>query len=138
MQATGRDPEAEPILRTIIASVPNDPNARLSLGLWLVRNGQSADALAELTAAAELGEQNPRFAYVYAVATADSGRPADAIAILEDSLERHPYDRDSLIALAVYKRQAGNLEDALAHAELLLNLEPDDASIRDFVAQLRR
>lgn len=138
MQTTSRDEEGGPVLREIIARLPNDPSARLALGLWLVRNGQSAAALAELKTAAELGEQNPRFAYVYAVAIADSGKPADAMAILRDSLERHPYDRDSLIALAVYERQAGNLEAAAAHADLLLRLEPDDTSIRDFVSQLRR
>jgi tetratricopeptide (TPR) repeat protein len=138
MQSTGRDAEGEPILRAIIARLPNDPNARLALGLWMVRNGRGAEALAELRAAAELGEPNPRFAYVYAVATADSGMPTEAMGILLDSLERHPYDRDSLIALAVYERQAGNLEAAIAHAELLLRLEPDDTSIRDFVEQLRR
>jgi len=138
MQATGRDAEGEPILREIIERAPNDPNARLSLGLWMVRNGRGAEALEQLKAAADEGEMNPRFAYVYAVATADSGRPTDAIAILKESIARHPFDRDSLIALAVYERQAGNIEDAMAHAELLLSLEPGDASIRDFVAQLRR
>lgn len=138
MQATGRDAEGGPILEEMIGRLPDDPNARLALGLWMVRNGRSAEALTELRAAAEKGEQNPRFAYVYAVATADSGKPGDAIAILRDSLERHPYDRDSLIAIAVYERQAGDMPAAIAHAELLLSLEPDDASIRDFVGQFRR
>jgi Flp pilus assembly protein TadD len=72
------------------------------------------------------------------VATADTGDVSEATSILRDSLERHPYDRDSLIALAVYERQAGDVDAAIAHAELLVHLEPDDASIRDFLAQLRR
>jgi tetratricopeptide (TPR) repeat protein len=138
MQSTGRDPEGGPILEALVARLPGDPNAHLALGLWMVRNGRSADALGELQQAAKLGSGNPRFAYVYAVALADSGQPSEAIAILADSLARHPYDRDSLIAIAVYERQAGNAAAAAAHAELLLRLEPDDASIRDFVAQIRR
>jgi tetratricopeptide (TPR) repeat protein/nitrate/TMAO reductase-like tetraheme cytochrome c subunit len=138
MQATGRDAEGEPILREIIGRLPNDPSARLSLGLWLVRNGRLPDALAELVIAAERGAESPRFAYVYAVALADSGNRDEAIQVLGASLERHPYDRDSLIALAVYESQAGNIEAAIARAELLARLEPEDASIRDFVNQLRR
>ncbi len=138
LQATGRDAEGGPILEAMIARLPDDPNAHLALGLWMVRNGRSADALEDLQAAARLGPANPRFAYVYAVALADSGRPSDAIALLRESLERHPYDRDSLIALAVYQRQTGDIAGAGSTADLLLRLEPDDASIRDFVAQIRR
>jgi tetratricopeptide (TPR) repeat protein len=138
LQATGRDAEGGAILEAAIARLPGDPNAHLALGLWMVRNGQGGAALGELRKAAELGPQNPRFAYVYGVALADSGRPSEAITVLLENLERHPYDRDSLIAVSVYERQAGDVEAAAAHAELLLSLEPDDASIRDFVAQIRR
>ena len=136
LQSTGRDAEGEPILRAIVAERPEDPSARLALGFWLTRTGQREAALDELRRAAEYGTAAPRFGYVYAVALADSGDTAEAMRVLEETLERFPYDRDSLIALAVYEQQAGNLAAAREHAALLLELEPNDASIRDFVNQL--
>jgi predicted TPR repeat methyltransferase len=69
---------------------------------------------------------------------ADGGDRDGAMAMLAGNLEAFPYDRDTLIALAVYESQAGDIAAATAHAELLAELEPEDASIRDFLNQLRR
>ncbi|MCB1499798.1 MAG: HEAT repeat domain-containing protein [Bauldia sp.] len=137
LQGADRDAEGEAVLREVMALVPDDPSPHLALGFWMVRNGRGGDALDELRRAAELGAGSPRFAYVYAVALADAGRTGEAITMLRDNLVRHPYDRDSLIAVAVYERQAGDIAAAIGHAELLARLEPDDASIRDFINQLR-
>ena len=137
-QSTSRDAEGEPVLRAIVAARPDDPSAHLALGFWLTRSGESEAALEELRLAADKGPESPRFSYVYAVALADSGDVAGAMRVLLENLERFPYDRDTLIALAVYEQQAGDLAAARGHAELLLQLEPNDASIRDFVNQLRR
>ena len=138
-QGSGRDAEGEPILRDLVARLPDEPNARLALGFWLVRNGEPEAAREELRRAAEEGASlSPRFAYVYAVSLADSGDRAGAIRVLSRNLDDFPYDRDTLIALAVYESQAGNMAAATAHAELLAALEPEDASIRDFLNQLRR
>jgi tetratricopeptide (TPR) repeat protein len=139
LQGAGRDVEGEPILRAIVERLPDEPNARLALGFWLVRNGQPEAAREELRRAEENGAAlSPRFAYVYAVSLADGGDRDQAIDILTGNLEHFPYDRDTLIALAVYESQAGDIAAATAHAELLARLEPEDASIRDFLNQLRR
>ena len=138
LQGLERDAEGEPILRAAIARVPGDPSSHLALGLWLTRNGRGEEAFAELRTAAELGEAGPRFAYVYAVALADRGDIAEAMRVLGESLQRHPYDRDTLSALAIYEHQSGDVEAAIGHAELLVRLEPDDASIRNLLDQLRQ
>lgn len=138
-QATGRDAEGEPILRGLVERLPDEPNARLALGFWLVRNGQPDAARDELRRAAEKGATlSPRFAYVYAVSLADGGDRDQAIDVLAGNLENFPYDRDTLLALAIYESQAGDMAAATTHAELLARLEPEDASIRDFLNQLRR
>lgn len=138
-QATGRDAEGEPILRGLVERLPDEPNARLALGFWLVRNGQPDAARDELRRAAETGATlSPRFAYVYAVSLADGGDRDQAIDVLAGNLENFPYDRDTLLALAIYESQAGDMAAATTHAELLARLEPEDASIRDFLNQLRR
>jgi len=139
LQGTGRDAEGEPILRAIVEKLPDEPNARMALGFWLVRNGKPDEAREDLRRAFEAGAAlSPRFAYVYAVSLADAGDRAAAMRILAGNLEPFPYDRDTLIALAVYESQDGDIAAATAHAELLARLEPEDASIRDFLNQLKR
>jgi tetratricopeptide (TPR) repeat protein len=136
-RALGRDGEAEPILRNMIARYPEAAAPHHALGLWLVRAGRRAEAVEELKRAAELAPDDPRMAYVYAVALAQSDR-AKAIGELQRSLARHPYHRATLSALAAFSRDAGATADALRYAETLATLEPDDPSIQAFVRQLRQ
>lgn len=136
-RALGRDGEAEPVLRDMIARYPEAAAPHHALGLWLVRASRRAEAVAELKRAAELAPDDPRMAYVYAVALAQSDR-AKAIAELQRSLARNPYHRETLSALAAFSRDAGASADALRYAETLAQLEPDDPSIQAFVKQLQR
>jgi Tfp pilus assembly protein PilF len=136
-RALGRDGEAEPVLRAMIARYPDAAAPHHALGLWLVRAGRRAEAVAELKRAAELAPDDPRMAYVYAVALAQNDR-AKAIKELQRSLARNPYHRETLSALAAFSRDAGATADALRYAETLAQLEPDDPSIKAFVRQLQR
>jgi hypothetical protein len=51
---------------------------------------------------------------------------------------RHPEDRDILLALATFSRDARNFPAALDYAERLARLAPGDREITDLVARLRR
>jgi hypothetical protein len=44
--------------------------------------------------------------------------------VLSDALRRHPYDRDILLALGMYEREAGRADAARSRAKLLRELEP--------------
>ena len=55
---------------------------------------------------------------------------------LDAALARHPYDRDLLIAQALYDREAGDAAQALQRAKLLAELEPDNADLRRFAQDL--
>ena len=134
----GRDPEAEPLLRAMISRQPTAAAAHYSLALWLIRARRHDAALAELKQAAELEPSEPRFSYVYAVALAELGNPAQAMQVLRTVLQLHPNHRDSLLALAGYERDAGNTDAAIRYATRLVELEPDDASVRQFLAELRQ
>ncbi|MEZ5786954.1 MAG: multiheme c-type cytochrome [Xanthobacteraceae bacterium] len=136
-RALGRDGDAEPVLRDMIARYPEAAAPHHALALWLVRAGRRAEAMEELKRAVELAPDDPRMAYVYAVALAQADR-AQAISALKRSLARHPYHRDTLSALAAFSRDAGDTVDALRYAETLAKLEPDDPSIQAFVRQLRQ
>lgn len=135
-RGSGRDAEGEAVLREAIAANPKEAALHGALGLWLVRAGRGGAALEELKLAAELGTDDPRNAYVYAVALSSAGMRPQAIAILEAGLARHPYDRNMLFAGASFERDAGDIEAARRYVEQLQTLEPGNPSIADFARQL--
>jgi Flp pilus assembly protein TadD len=74
---------------------------------------------------------------VYAVALHDTGRPAEAVAVLADTHRRRPADRETLVALATYVAERGDVKQALEYAERLAALDPDDQTARTLVETLR-
>ncbi len=132
----GREREAESVLATVIKANPDAAAPRHALGLSLVRQKRSNEALALLGEAARLAPDDSRYAYVHAVALHDAGRRQDAIKVLERALARAPYDREILFALAGYEREAGNIGKAAHRARLLVELEPDDPGVARFAKEL--
>jgi predicted CXXCH cytochrome family protein len=135
-RATGRDPDGERVLRDLLARDPRSAPAHHALGLLLVRQKRQADALRELETAARLAPDSSRYAYVYAVGLDGAGRRAQAIEVLERSLGRHPYDRDTLAALVAFTRETGGPRRALEYARRLALLEPGSAEAQQLVERL--
>ncbi|UCF74842.1 MAG: hypothetical protein JSU71_11315, partial [Betaproteobacteria bacterium] len=79
-----------------------------------------------------------RLRYVYAIALHDTGQREQARKTLEENVARHPYDRQSLAALAIYERAAGELDRARGRVRLLQELEPEDQGLAQFAAELER
>jgi Flp pilus assembly protein TadD len=104
----------------------------------LVRLKREDEALEELRRAAELEPDQPRYAYVYAVGLHSAGRGGEAITALKENLTRHPGDRDTLLALISFSRDAGDFSTALEYAEQLARIEPTNAEIATLVETLRR
>ena len=77
LRAQGRETEAESTLREGIATLPADATLHHALGLSLVRQQRSDEALRELRRATELDPDNARFRYVYEIALEELG-PAGA------------------------------------------------------------
>jgi hypothetical protein len=68
----------------------------------------------------------------------NSGGQGDrAIAVLTDGLGRHPGDRDILSALIAFNRTSGDLRSALAYAERLAAITPDDRNLAALIQLLR-
>ena len=65
-------------------------------------------------------------------------RVNDAIEVLKDSLARHPNDRETLVAIITFSRDAGNAATALEYAERLARMSPDDRGIAALIESLRR
>src|SRR5262245_15721073 len=133
----GRDGEGEEVLRTAIAASPRDGGLHHALGLALTRLKRPDQALDALRRAAELEPDRARYAYVYAVALHSSGRGSDAITLLKDVLVRNPDDRNTLLALVSFSRDAGDVAAALAYAEQAAKAAPNDRELANLVQQLR-
>jgi predicted CXXCH cytochrome family protein len=133
----GRDGEGEGVLRAAIAASQRDAGLHHALGLTLTRLKRPADALEELRQATELDPQRARYAYVYGVALHSAGRAGDAITVLNDNLARHPADRDTLLALVTFSRDAGDIASALRYAEQLNKIAPGDPNLARLIQDLR-
>jgi tetratricopeptide (TPR) repeat protein len=134
----GREGDAERVLREGLAAAPEAADLHHALGLSLVRQKRTAEALAPLGAAARLDTASARFGYVYAVALFDQGEARQAIAVLTAAETRHPADRDILQALASFSLQTADLPAARRWAERLVEVAPDDAGARQQLEQISR
>ena len=132
----GVDGEAEAVLRAGIAKVPDAAALHHALGLTLVRQKRTVDALKALADAAGLDPGNARFSYAFAVALYDAGKPKQALQVLDAALIRRPYDRDVLSALAHYRARAGDREAAQRYVNQLRGLDPESAEYAQMAKQL--
>ena len=135
---TGRDGEGENVLRSAIAASPRDAGLHHALGLALTRLKRTDAAIAELRRAAELEPDRARYAYVYAVALHSAGRGEEAMRALKENLVRHPGDRDTLLALVSFSRDAGDVAAALGYAEQLARVAPAEPGLAGLIENLRR
>ena len=126
------------MLRAALAASPQDAGLHHALGLALTRLKQREEALEELRRAAELDPERARYAYVYAVGLHSAGDVDAAVAILTASLARHPDDRDTLLALVSFSRDAGDFATALEYAERLARGAHGDAGLAALIENLRR
>ena len=133
----GREPDAEKVLRTAIASSRPDAGLHHALGLSLVRQKRSNEALEEFRVALAFEPDRPHYAYVYAVALHSAGRFSASMEVLSNGILRHPNDRSILMALITFNRDAGDVAASLGYAERLERLAPNDPEISRFLADLR-
>jgi tetratricopeptide (TPR) repeat protein len=134
----GRDADGEAVLRAALGNSPRDAGLHYALGLALTRLKQTDAALTELRRATELEPDRVRYAYVYAVGLHSSGRRSEALALLKKTLAKHPNDRDTLMALISFSRDAGDIPAALEYAERLAGMTPGDRDLLALIENLRR
>lgn len=133
-----RERETEQILRQALQMDSKHAGVYHALGLALVRQQRMRAALPALAQATQLQPAEPRYAYVYAVALHESGDNKHALEILQEANRRHPNDRDILVGLIEYNRQANNLRAAAAWARKLVALAPNDVGARRLLESLTR
>ncbi|WP_458181263.1 tetratricopeptide repeat protein [Bradyrhizobium sp. 14AA] len=134
----GRDSDGEKILREALSASAQDASLHHALGLTLVRQKRSEEALDELRRAASLDPDQARYAYVYAIGLNTAGRRDDALAVLMESLRGHPYNLELLSAALDLSRERGDAVAALEYAGRLAHLLPDDSRLADLIRELKR
>ncbi len=133
----GRDDDAGAVLADALRTSSRNAALLHAMGLYLVRAKHPAQALHDLGEAARLAPDNARFGYVYAIALEDAGQSDAAIDALQQVLRNHPYDRESLAAAVGIYAAHGNRNQALAYAERMHELDPDNRAIDQEISRLR-
>ncbi|MBY0364114.1 MAG: hypothetical protein K2X45_19580 [Phreatobacter sp.] len=123
---TGREAQAEATLRSATAAQPEAAAAHHALGLSLIRQRKHPEALAAIALASQFAPENPRYAYVHAVALRSLGEPADSARIAAEALARHPNNVDLLTLALDNALRANNLTEARRHIGRLVPLRPDN------------
>ena len=95
-------------------------------------------SLLNLAVLPNLIPNNARYPYVYAVGLHSAGRAGDAVAILKANLDKHPTDRDTLLALITFNRDSGKLHQLWLMPERLAQLAPGDRQVSELVDALKR
>lgn len=134
----GREADADDVLRQALGIHSGAAELHHALGLSLVRQRRGEEALQRLQRAAELAPDQPRYAYVLAVARHDLGDATAAREGLREALQRHPGNVDLLHVLAMYEVEAGHRNEARALVQRLLSLEPEHPSGRELLNWLDR
>jgi len=134
----GKDDEGELLLRKALKLSPQNAEVYHALGLLLVRKKRISEAVEALEKSAKLSPNNPHYSYVYAVALNNVGKTSQALKVLNEAHARHPNDREILYALVTFNRDMGNLDMARNYAEKLIELSPNDPSVKSLVNELQK
>jgi len=133
----GHDEEGESVLRDALSIAPDNPEVHHALGLALVRRKRPEVALDFLHRAWELRPEEARYVYVYGVGLHSTGQTDRALSVLDSGHDRHPGDRDLLVALVTINRDAGRIDAAIAYAERLVRLAPQDPQAGQLLRKLQ-
>jgi predicted CXXCH cytochrome family protein len=129
LRLTGRDDDAQQLLRSGMRAAPRQAGLHEALALALVRRGDKPAALRLLQRATRFASASAHSYYLYALALQDSGRIADARATLSTALQKHGGDRDLLLIHAAYQRQAGDTPGAKQTMARLAAINPHDPAL---------
>ncbi len=123
----GRLREAAELYRTILARRPNLELAYRHLAFVAWSAGDIQSAVGTLKSALAAGVRSPALVTQLATYLAESGAPAEAIALVAPLAARPDADLDTLNALGIAYARAGRAEPALETFRKMLAADPDNA-----------
>lgn len=137
LNALGKNDEAENLLKEVISTHPEVTGIHYSLGLLQAEMQKYQEATENLGKATRETPFNGRVFYNYGLLLNQIGETAEAEAALLNALALDPENSSFVYALSTFYLERDNREKALKYALILQQLNPDDASVRQFVEQLR-
>jgi arylsulfatase A-like enzyme/Tfp pilus assembly protein PilF len=123
----GRVPEAEAVFRSLIARRPDMTLSYLHLGFLLREQGRSADAIATLRRAREVGVADSEVEWRLGMYLSETGQLREAIPLLEAEAARPDPSVDALNALGIAYDRAGRTAVALETFQRILALDVRNA-----------
>lgn len=101
------DISGETVLRNALVQVRDKTAIHHALGLLLVRQKRHAEGIEYLRLSAESSSATDVYVYVYAIALHSTGKPKQAIKILEQAQKLYPTNSNIISALAAFKNELG-------------------------------
>ena len=134
LSGQGRNKEAEQFLRESIKIQPKWGQIHYSLGLLLAEDSQRLpEAIRSLERAAGYWSENPRVTYNLGIAYWQSNRVEDAVRSFQQSLAIQPNNSEFLQRISELLAQNGRWSEAVPYLTNLVELFPDDQSLRAFL-----
>ena len=118
-RSQGEESKAVDVLRHGLTIASDSAILHHVLGLTLVRQKLINEAVEELRMASKLNTNDVRYVYVYAVALNSTGKPKQAVAVLEKAENVFPNNVEILNALLAFYRDMGDQEKARMYAKKL-------------------
>jgi len=121
-----------------VAAYPDDANTTSMLGLLLVEQGKTDEAIAMLRRATEADPRYARAHYNLGLLLDRLGRAGEAEDALRRAAEIEPLAFDYLYALAEFYVRHGRAAEGRAAVERLLTAHPDNPTARELAAFVDR
>jgi predicted CXXCH cytochrome family protein len=137
LNGVGRNADAERVLRDGLVRVPSQGELQYSLGLLLAEEQRLPEAAEALGRAADLLPERARVRYNHALALQQLGRDAEAESAFIRARALDPNDPMIAYALAVLYARTNAWPRAVAVADELAAIAPDDAQVQAFVTDVR-
>jgi len=124
LTALGRFAEAEKSFNAILASKPNDVDARFGLALLDLAKGKPLAAVKRYEDALRLSPRNARALVSLALVYAETGAAAASRAAIEEAVRAHASDPRVRYFAGYLAAASGSLRDAALQLETALSLKP--------------
>lgn len=122
------------VLEPAGAQLADDAPFALQLGLAYLGAGEAQKATAELERALSLSNNNPAIASELAGARFQSGQVDQALSDLSTLFASEASSADSGVPLLMMQLRAGRAQDAIATADKLVAMKPDDTALLNLSA----
>jgi tetratricopeptide (TPR) repeat protein len=113
-----------------------EADAYAALGVWFGENRKSECAAQAFQAGLKLEPNSPRLAYLLGLSLYTAGKPQEAVAPLEHSVELNPKDEKPHLLLASALSALGRGNEAFVEWQAALRIDPNSKMALDGIAKI--